>query len=345
MTTPGYTAAVPAGLDLDRLAGYLAAHRPGLLDGHLAASLIPGGRSNLTYVVRSGSLEYVLRRPPLGHVLATAHDMVREFRVISALATTGVPVPGTLLLCTDPVVIGAPFYLMTRAPGVVFRARAQTDPLTDAQRRDLAYAMMDGLATLHSVDAAAVGLADFGRPEGYLGRQVRRWAGQLERSRSRPLPGIEELRDRLAASVPASDAAPVGAARIVHGDYRLDNLLFATTAGGPPCTAVDWQLVAIGLPARDLGYFLGTGLKVDERVDHERDLVRAYHDALAGRGVEGYPFEQCWDDYRYGLFQGPLITVLGAMYATRTDRGDEMFVAMTERSTAAIRETGALELL
>jgi hypothetical protein len=132
---------------------------------------------------------------------------------------------------------------------------------------------------------------------------------------------------------------------IVHGDYRPDNLLFATTSGGPPCTAVDWQLVAIGLPARDLGYFLGTGLTVDQRVDHERDLVRAYHDAVIGYGVEGYPFEQCWGDYRYGLFQGPLITVLGAMYATRTDRGDEMFVAMTERSTAAIRETGALELL
>jgi aminoglycoside phosphotransferase (APT) family kinase protein len=269
MTTPGYTAAVPAGLDLDRLAGYLAAHRPGLLDGHLAASLIPGGRSNLTYVVRSGSLEYVLRRPPLGHVLATAHDMVREFRVISALATTGVPVPGTLLLCTDPVVIGAPFYLMTRAPGVVFRARAQTDPLTDEQRRDLAYAMMDGLATLHSVDAAAVGLADFGRPEGYLGRQVRRWAGQLERSRSRPLPGIEELRDRLAASVPASDAAPVGAARIVHGDYRLDNLL--ADPDTLTITAVlDWEMATLGDPLADLG------------------LLMTYWDVL-GKGAAGNP--------------------------------------------------------
>jgi hypothetical protein len=132
---------------------------------------------------------------------------------------------------------------------------------------------------------------------------------------------------------------------IVHGDYRLDNLLFATSAGGPSCTAVDWQLVAIGLPARDLGYFLGTGLEVDQRVDQERELVRAYHDALVGYGVEGYALEQCWDDYRYGLFQGPLITVLGAMYATRTERGDDMFAAMTERSAAAIRETRALELL
>jgi hypothetical protein len=132
---------------------------------------------------------------------------------------------------------------------------------------------------------------------------------------------------------------------LVHGDYRLDNLLFATRAGGPPCTAVDWQLVAIGLPARDLGYLLGTGLKTEERMANDRALVAEYHDALVGYGVHGYSFEQCWDDYRYGLFQGPLITVLGAMYATRTERGDEMFAAMTERCCAAIRESGALELL
>ena len=132
---------------------------------------------------------------------------------------------------------------------------------------------------------------------------------------------------------------------LVHGDYRLDNLLFATNAGGPPCTAVDWQLVAVGLPARDLGFFIGTGLTTEQRAASEQGLVRAYHDALLGHGARGYSLEQCWDDYRYGLFQGPLITVLGAMYATRTDRGDAMFVKMTERSSAAIRESGAIELL
>ena len=132
---------------------------------------------------------------------------------------------------------------------------------------------------------------------------------------------------------------------LVHGDYRLDNLLFATAAGGPACTAVDWQIVAVGLPARDLGFFLGTGLKRDERGAYERELVAAYHAALVEYGVDDYPLDQCWDDYRYGLFQGPLITVLGAMYATRTERGDDMFVAMTERSCAAIRESDALELL
>ncbi|HEY3009403.1 MAG TPA: phosphotransferase family protein [Micromonosporaceae bacterium] len=258
MTVPGQTTA-PAGLDVDRLAAYLAAHRPGLLDGPIEASLIPGGRSNLTYQVRSGALEYVLRRPPLGHVLATAHDMAREFRVISALAATAVPVPGALLHCSDPDAIGAPFYLMTRAPGVIFRTRAQTDRLTDEQRQRLAYAMMDTLAALHSVDPAAVGLADFGHPEGYLARQVRRWAGQLDRSRSRPLPGIDELRDRLAATVPASDAAsPVGspvAGRIVHGDYRLDNLL-ADPETMTITAVLDWEMATLGDPLADLGLLM-----------------------------------------------------------------------------------------
>jgi aminoglycoside phosphotransferase (APT) family kinase protein len=258
MTVSGQTTA-PAGLDVDRLAAYLAAHRPGLLDGPIEASLIAGGRSNLTYLVRSGALEYVLRRPPLGHVLATAHDMGREFRVISALAATAVPVPGALLHCPDPDAIGAPFYLMTRAPGVIFRSRSQTDRLTDEQRQRLAYAMMDTLAALHSVDPVAVGLADFGHPEGYLTRQVRRWAGQLERSRSRPLPGIDELRDRLAATVPASDAASAAgspvAGRIVHGDYRLDNLL-ADPATMTITAVLDWEMATLGDPLADLGLLM-----------------------------------------------------------------------------------------
>ncbi|MDG9676541.1 phosphotransferase family protein [Micromonospora sp. DH14] len=241
----------PAGLALDRLADHLARHRPELLVGPLRAQLIAGGKSNLTYLLRLGDREVVLRRPPLGHVLATAHDMGREFRVISALAPTEVPVPGALLLCTDPDVIGAPFYLMERMPGEVFRTRAQTDPLGDERRRDLAMAMMDTLAALHSVEPSTVGLADFGRPEGYLARQVRRWAGQLDRSRSRPLAGIDELRDLLAATAPEG----ANAGRIVHGDYRLDNLL----ASADPVAVhavLDWEMATLGDPLADLGLLL-----------------------------------------------------------------------------------------
>ncbi|PWR10931.1 acyl-CoA dehydrogenase [Micromonospora acroterricola] len=248
---PGAVPASPAGLDLDRLAGYLAEHRPELAVGPVRAQLIAGGKSNLTYLLRLGDREVVLRRPPLGHVLATAHDMAREFRVISALAPTEVPVPGALLLCADPEVIGAPFYLMERMPGEVFRSRRQTDPLGDERRRALAMAMMDTLAALHTVEPAEVGLSDFGRPEGYLARQVRRWAGQLDRSRSRPLPGIDELRDLLAATAPEG----ANAGRIVHGDYRLDNLL----ASADPVAVhavLDWEMATLGDPLADLGLLL-----------------------------------------------------------------------------------------
>ncbi|MGK5520461.1 phosphotransferase family protein [Micromonospora sp. URMC 107] len=251
---PGSTpapAASPRGLDLDRLAGYLAAHRPELADGPLRARLIAGGKSNLTYLLDVGGREVVLRRPPLGHVLATAHDMAREYRVISALAPTDVPVPEALLLCEDADVIGAPFYLMQRVRGEVFRTRAQTDPLTAGQRRELAMAMMDTLAALHAVEPASVGLADFGRPEGYLARQVRRWAGQLDRSRSRPLPGIEELRDLLAGTAPEG----ANAGRIVHGDYRLDNLL-ATVDPVAVRAVLDWEMATLGDPLADLGLLL-----------------------------------------------------------------------------------------
>ncbi|WP_320064736.1 phosphotransferase family protein [Micromonospora sp. RTGN7] len=272
-------AATPRGLDLDRLAAYLAAHRPELAAAPLRARLIAGGKSNLTYLLRSGEREVVLRRPPLGHVLATAHDMAREHRIISALAPTAVPVPAALLFCPDTDVIGAPFYLMEKVDGEVFRSRSQTDPLTDGERRDLAMAMMDTLAALHTVDPAATGLADFGRPEGFLGRQVRRWAGQLEASRSRPLPGVDELRDDLAGSVPEG----ANAGRIVHGDYRLDNLLATVrtaTAAGTTATAataaaataapigsastggvsvravLDWEMATLGDPLADLGLLL-----------------------------------------------------------------------------------------
>ncbi|MFF0659051.1 phosphotransferase family protein [Micromonospora tulbaghiae] len=244
------TGPAPRGLDLDRLAAHLAVHRPDL-NGPLSARLIAGGKSNLTYLLRAGDREVVLRRPPLGHVLATAHDMAREHRVISALAPTGVPVPEALLLCADESVIGAPFYLMAKVDGEVYRRREQTDALTAAQRRDLAMAMMDTLATLHRVEPAEVGLAGFGRPEGYLARQVRRWAGQLDRSRSRPLHGIDELRDALAAGVPEG----ANAGRIVHGDYRLDNLL--ATAGPVAVRAVlDWEMATLGDPLADLGLLL-----------------------------------------------------------------------------------------
>ncbi len=236
------------GLDTAALAKHLDA--AGLLAGPLTAELIPGGRSNLTYRVSDGTHNWVLRRPPLGHVLATAHDMGREFRVISALAPTKVPVPRTELFCGDDSVIGAPFYLMDRVDGTPMRSRADTTGLSEAQAAQVADDLIDVLAELHEVDPDAVGLGDFGRPEGFMTRQVARWRKQLDASRSRELPGIEELHARLAATVPTAPRTT-----IVHGDYRLDNVLVTTEPLGISAV-LDWEMSTLGDPLSDLGLFV-----------------------------------------------------------------------------------------
>src|SRR5690606_8375777 len=194
---------------------FFAAHVPGAVPP-LRFTLISGGRSNLTYRVEDArGSRWVLRRPPLGHVLPTAHDMAREHRVLCALADTDVPVARPVALCTDASLIGAPFYVMEYVAGVVLADRLPEGYATRAEeRRRIGEALIDVLVRLHAVDFRAVGLADFGRPEGYLERQVRRWAQQWERSKTGPLPAIEELQRRLAAALPVSPAPT-----IVHGDY------------------------------------------------------------------------------------------------------------------------------
>ena len=240
----------PPGLPLGRLGGYLAGTGAGFADGPLSAELIAGGKSNLTYVVsgrRSGdSAVWVLRRPPLGHVLATAHDMARAFRVLSALAPTAVPVPETYLLCQDPEVIGAPFYLMERVEGTVYRDKSQTAGLTAQRARAMSWALVDVLADLHAVDPAQIGLADFGRAEGYLDRQVARWGKQLAASRSREVPGIDALHEALGDAVPVSQRAA-----IVHGDYRLDNALVDDQ--DRIAAVLDWEMATLGDPLADVG--------------------------------------------------------------------------------------------
>ncbi|GHF28999.1 acyl-CoA dehydrogenase [Amycolatopsis deserti] len=233
------------GLDLARLRDYLDEHSPGLVQGPLTGDVVQGGRSNLTYIVGDGTSRWVVRRPPLGHVLPTAHDMAREHRVISALADTPVPVPRTITLCQDTEVLGAPFYVMEFVPGTPYRAAEELEALGEQRTRAIAESLMDTLVDLHAVDPAAVGLADFGRPEGFLERQVRRWKKQLDASRSRDLPGVDDLHDQLARAIPAS-----GPAAIVHGDYRLDNVLVDET---DRITAVlDWEMSTLGDPLTDL---------------------------------------------------------------------------------------------
>ncbi|WP_106249681.1 phosphotransferase family protein [Allonocardiopsis opalescens] len=236
----------PPGLDTGRLRAYLDREHPGFADGPLRAEVIAGGRSNLTYTVTDGRGRWVLRRPPLGHVLATAHDMGREYRVMGALAGSPVPVPRVHLHCPDPEVIGAPFYVMELVEGAVLRTPEQAVPLGRARAEHIARDLSDVLAALHSVPPAEVGLADFGRPDGYLHRQLARWRKQLDASRSRPLAGADELAGLLAGAVPQAQRAAV-----VHGDFRLDNCVV-----GPDDTVaavLDWEMSTLGDPLADLG--------------------------------------------------------------------------------------------
>ncbi|MFJ8092910.1 phosphotransferase family protein [Streptomyces griseofuscus] len=236
----------PPGLDLDRLRALLERERPGLVRGPLTGRLIEGGRSNLTYALSDGTSKWVVRRPPLGHVLATAHDMKREHRVISALHPTSVPVPAPVLLCEDEEVLGAPFYMMEFVAGTPYRTSAQLAPLGERRVRGAVLSLVDTLVELHAVDPAEVGLGDFGRPEGYLDRQLRRWGKQLDASRNRELPGIDELHAELGRGLPGSPAATV-----VHGDYRLDNVLIG--ADDRITAILDWEMSTLGDPLTDLG--------------------------------------------------------------------------------------------
>lgn len=233
------------GLDLERLTTWLDEARPGLRSGPLSAELIPGGRSNLTYRVGDGAHRWVVRRPPLGHVLATAHDMTREHRIISALRPTPVPVPEVVGLCEDTDVLGAPFYVMEEVPGTPYRHAHELEKLGPGRTAQIALRMVDVLATLHTVDQDSVGLSDFGRPEGYLERQVRRWKKQLDSSRSRELAGIDELHAALAAEPPETSEPT-----IVHGDYRLDNVL--VDEHDQVTAVLDWEMATLGDPLADV---------------------------------------------------------------------------------------------
>lgn len=240
----------PPGLDLDQLRAHLDRERPGLVTGPLTGRLIEGGRSNLTYQVSDGATKWVVRRPPLGHVLATAHDMKREHRVIAGLHPTNVPVPEPVLLCEDENVIGSPFYVMEFVDGTPYRTSDELAPLGPERTRAAVLGLVDTLVDLHAVDPAAVGLGDFGRPEGFLDRQLRRWGKQLDASRNRELPGIDELQAALGRELPTSPAPT-----IVHGDYRLDNVLVRQDSDGVDRikAILDWEMSTLGDPLTDVG--------------------------------------------------------------------------------------------
>jgi aminoglycoside phosphotransferase (APT) family kinase protein len=237
------------GVDVPRVTAWFDEHVPSAKPP-LAFDLIAGGHSNLTFGVRDAADgHWVLRRPPLGQVLATAHDMSREHTIISALGPTDVPVPPTAGLCTDEAVNGAPFYVMDFVDGLVVRDAKAAEQLTPAQRRRAGDSIADTLAAIHAVDPDAVGLGQLGRKEGYIARQLKRWNSQWQSSKTRELPVIDEVHDRLLAATPEQ-----GPAAIVHGDYRLDNCMVSFE--GDVVAVLDWELCTLGDPMADLGLLM-----------------------------------------------------------------------------------------
>lgn len=236
------------GIDLAALTGYLDSHVDGGLAAPLSGEIIAGGRSNPTYALTDGTRSWILRRPPLGDIPRGAHDVTREYRVLEALTPTQVPVPRVVACEPAPGILDAPFYVMDRVEGRTLRTWDDTGTLTPAQRANLAAAMIGTLVTLHDVDPATVGLNGWGRPEGYLERQLARWRRQWHAIKTREHAGVDSLFDRLATSVPSMRFAG-----IVHGDYKIDNVLIDHDDPTRIRALLDWEMATLGDTLADLG--------------------------------------------------------------------------------------------
>jgi aminoglycoside phosphotransferase (APT) family kinase protein len=241
------------GIDADKVTRWFVDNIDGVAPP-LTFELIAGGRSNLTFkATDAAGRNYVLRRPPTSHVLPTAHDMGREFRIISALGPTPVPVAPALGYCEDESVNGRPFYVMGFVDGHIVRDAHTAEKVFDeSQRKAAGESLIDVLADIHAVDVDAIGLGDLGRKEGYIERQLKRWYGQFQQSNEltgRPVPDVDEMHDFLAARIPEQ-----GPATIVHGDYRLDNTMMGDD--GRIAAVLDWEICTLGDPLADVGLLM-----------------------------------------------------------------------------------------
>ncbi|HEY8490759.1 MAG TPA: phosphotransferase family protein [Dehalococcoidia bacterium] len=289
------TAPPPELVDVERLARYLDGVLGGTAETRVEKHV--AGYSNETFYVYRAGQAYVLRRPPRGPLLPTAHDVSREYRFLAALADTPVRVPRPVLFCDDPSVIGAPFYLMERKHGVVVRQELPPHLQPEAERRRMGQEMVDALAELHAVDWRALGLQ--GKAEGYLDRQLKRWQSQAELTvgRVRDLPGLREITDWLVRHKPES-----GDATVVHGDYKLDNVMFESRAPARLIAIFDWEMATIGDPLADLGWLLHTWGAPDPPDEGEeppltalpgfptRDELAARYAERTGREMRRFPF-------------------------------------------------------
>ncbi|MGR8919467.1 MAG: phosphotransferase family protein [Gammaproteobacteria bacterium] len=256
---------VPDGINAEAVTRWLADCVPSL-SAPLSFELIAGGHSNLTYAVTDAAgRRYVLRRPPLGHVLESAHDMAREHRVVSALGASGVPVAPTYGLCQDPAVNGAPFFVMGFVEGIVLHDAAAAALLAPGERQSLAAHVADVLAMLHAIEPDAVGLGELGRREGYIARQLKRWTRQWEATETHPIPAMDATRRLLEERLPAQ----VGAG-IVHGDYRLGNFI---VDGGRIRAVLDWELCTLGDPLADVAYLMNTWVSAENAIPGVDDTL------------------------------------------------------------------------
>lgn len=264
------------GLDLDKLTRYLQATAPQLAESPITAEVIVGGKSNLTYMMQTSAGRKVLRRPPLGHVLATAHDMSREYRLMTAFGPTPVPVPHCDLFCDDKEVLGAPFYIMEAVDGDAIKRAEELEKRSPERVRAIMNQVIDTMADINNTDPASIGLDTFGKAEGFLLRQIKRWNSQLESSKSRELAGIDQHVQALLEACPTDTGKG-----IVHGDYRLDNVL---VNDDDQITAVlDWEMATLGAPLCDLAMMIAYGDRTKATSGVASDAVTNVSEA------KGYP--------------------------------------------------------
>jgi aminoglycoside phosphotransferase (APT) family kinase protein len=338
------TEATPDGIDRAGVEAWFSANVPGV-KLPLVFDRISGGRSNITYSVTDAAEgRWALRRPPLGKRLASAHDMSREFRIVSALGPTDVPVPPAVGLCEDDSVNGDPFYVMGWVDGPILRSKADGDLFADQDdRRAIGERVVDTLVAIHTVDPDAVGLGELAKKEDYVARQLHRWHGQWHKQHTRELPLIDDVHDRLAARIPEQ-----GPAAIVHGDYRLDNMILAP--GGEVAAVVDWELCTLGDPLADVGLLLVYwGEEGDELIPllepttmlpgfPTRDEVKAMYAERSGRDLSEIDFYVALGLWKLAIvLEGVFARYAAGQYGETADDGGH-FAKIVERLVEAADE-------